>query len=625
MRPNLFSATLVLLVCGACSQTGDKLPPPPPPPTAPAVSYNWIGNANLAAPAAEGIVARAGGTAFSVLPSVNQSSTAGGLVNINPDGSFNYEAPHLFTGPDTFTYARASDGAIGTVTIAMPTRAWFVDADPAVSGDGTMLEPFNTLAAAEAQSLANDTIFIYSAATALPGGITLKAGQQLIGELMGLSRDGIVILPPGTMPAIDATTAAGATLAAGAHVAGLQFVATTFDALVVDLGGSATVSFDTISILGPGTVGRGLALDVGAGETLTLTANGFFVSGTLRGLVAAIAGDANLTFDLCSFGANTLGEMQVACTGSGTTNLILNAVTFNFDFGAGAEFSTADDANLNVNCATGSCTTLVGASPMWFQTTATGSSSLALSLLDVVMSAGKSTPVSEFVHMESSGTAMTQLLVGDTSFDCPGATAMNVINSNTSLFNFLVMSSDFTNMGAGLNVASSGISCTGTMFDCSMTNVGSLVNINNTSGLLVCGFDQVTSTAAALSGITINSTGNQSSVTFNACSLTGGNGGAIAMVDTTTVSSHLLVQNCDITNNGALGCSILHNGMGTACVDIHGTQFGRTNGLPSHIMISNPGAAGPLNLVLPNPANTALPGSMQLLFGAISSVTSCSN
>ncbi len=625
MRPYLFPATLLLVVGAACSETGDKLPPPPPTPTAPAVSYDWIGNADLVAPVAEGLVTRAGGAAFAVLPAVNQSTTAGGLVDINPDGSFHYEAPHLFTGTDTFSYARAADGAIGTVTISMLTRAWFVDADPLVSGDGTMLEPFNTLAAAEAQSLANDTIFIYSAAVGLPGGIALKPGQQLIGELMGLARDGIQILPPGTMPLIDATTAAGAILAAGARVAGVQFMATSFDALVVDLGATGTVTFDAISILGPGTVGRGIVIDVGAGETLTLNAANFGCSGTLRGLAATIAGDANLSFDLCSFGANTLGEMQVACTGSGTTNLVLNSVTFNFDFGSGVELSTADDATLGVNCATGTCSTLVGASPMWFQSAATGTSSLTLTLLDVVMSAGKSTPVSEFVHMESSGSAMTQLLVGDTNFSCPGATALNVLNSGTSQFNFLVLGSTFTNLGAGLNVTSSGISCTGTMFDCAMTNVGSLVNINNNAGLLVCGFDQITSTAAALSGITINSLGSQSSVVINACSITGGNGGALAMVDTTTGSSHLLVQNSDITNNGALGCSILHNGMGTSCVDIHGTTFGRTNGLPSHIMISNPGASGPLNLAIPNPANTALPGSMQLLFGAIGSVTSCSN
>lgn len=622
MRPMLRSACLVLLVCAACSETGNT---PPAPPLAPPVSYDWIGNADLVASSAQGIVARAGGTAFAVVPAVNQATTGGGQVNVESNGAFHYTPSHLSFGTDTFTYTRASDLAVGTVTISRATRVWFVDGDAPISGDGTLLEPFDTLAAAAAASLANDTIFVFQSVTALPDGLVMKPGQQLIGELMGLVRDNIEIVAPGTMPAIEANTTPGATLAPGARIAGLQFVALAADALVVDLGASSSVTFDTLNVLGTGLVGRGLVVDVGAGEALNLNANNFDCSGTARGLAASIAGDLTLNFEQCSFGANTLGEMQVACTGTGTTNLLFNNVTFMFDFGSGVELSAADDANLNMSCATASAGTLVGAAPMWFQTSATDTASLSLALLDMVGTAGKSTPVAEVVHVESSGNAMTQVLLSGSDFNLQDAMVLNVNNTASSQFSFLVMESSFMRVASVLSAMSSGLSCTGTIFDCTISNAYSLVNLTNNAGQLICNFDQVNATGTNLSGVSINALGTLSSMVFNACSITNGNGGALALVDSTSVSSYLLVQNCNITNNGPLGLSVLHNGSGTSCVDIHGTTFGRTNGLPSHIMLSNPGASGPLQLAPALPPNTALPGSMQLLFGAITSVLGCGN
>src|SRR6185369_17717938 len=117
---------------------------------------------------------------------------------------------------DTFTYT-LSDGTntvSGTVRILIQNRVWYVrdlvDSQNPAGGDGRSTDAFETLAAAEAASQPGDIIFVFrgdTGTTPLSGGITLKDGQKLWGEGIGLTVPGFgTLVPAGSKPRIDNTS-----------------------------------------------------------------------------------------------------------------------------------------------------------------------------------------------------------------------------------------------------------------------------------------------------------------------------------------------------------------------------------------------------------------------------------
>lgn len=76
--------------------------------------------------------------------------------------------------------------ALVVVATTAPSSAssdvWYVSAGAVSGGDGSIGAPFDSLAAAEANSAPGDTIVVLAAPTALDGGIKLKPGQRLIGN-----------------------------------------------------------------------------------------------------------------------------------------------------------------------------------------------------------------------------------------------------------------------------------------------------------------------------------------------------------------------------------------------------------------------------------------------------------
>jgi uncharacterized repeat protein (TIGR01451 family) len=117
---------------------------------------------------------------------------SGTLTLDNNAGTFTYLPNANFTGTDSFTYTLTDSAGLSdtaTVTINVINRVWYVKND-AAAGDGRSSSPFNTLAGAQAASAANDTIYIFhgdGATTGQNAGITLKAGQRLIGEGVALT------------------------------------------------------------------------------------------------------------------------------------------------------------------------------------------------------------------------------------------------------------------------------------------------------------------------------------------------------------------------------------------------------------------------------------------------------
>jgi hypothetical protein len=137
-----------------------------------------------------------GPNALSAIAIVDGPTTNGGQVDVGITGEFTYTPKAGDTAVfDEFSY-QITDGAYTvnrTVRINLRSRVWYVNNDDALaapaSDDGTSVDPFNTLAAAQTASSPNDYIFVYygdGTTTNQSSGIALKNGQHLIGQFDGL-------------------------------------------------------------------------------------------------------------------------------------------------------------------------------------------------------------------------------------------------------------------------------------------------------------------------------------------------------------------------------------------------------------------------------------------------------
>jgi hypothetical protein len=147
-------------------------------------SFNFIGNTIMNVPAVAGVLAN--DPAESVISAADTTTTGLGTVALNmADGSFVFTPALGFTGSDTFTYTVLNAASPTTVTIQIASRVWYVDNSVAVSGDGSLTSPFDTLLAARNQAATGDTIFVFAGNGTSAGqntGIMLAAGQKLLGQ-----------------------------------------------------------------------------------------------------------------------------------------------------------------------------------------------------------------------------------------------------------------------------------------------------------------------------------------------------------------------------------------------------------------------------------------------------------
>ncbi|MBC7930265.1 MAG: cadherin-like domain-containing protein, partial [Rubrivivax sp.] len=118
-------------------------------------SYNVLGNVRIQPNAAAGLLANDcdpdnGGPCNSagLTASGPSSSANGGDVTVNADGSFSYNPPAGYEGPDSFTYTVTDPTGktdTATATFTVNEMVWFVD-NAAPPGDGRLTSPFNNLA-----------------------------------------------------------------------------------------------------------------------------------------------------------------------------------------------------------------------------------------------------------------------------------------------------------------------------------------------------------------------------------------------------------------------------------------------------------------------------------------------
>lgn len=235
-------------------------------------------------------------------------------------GRFTYNPPPGFEGTDTFTY-RLTDNAnapsadadrTATVSITVSGMIWFIDNNAAscttlAAGCGRLSNPFSTLVAFDALNNGsgnnpadNDNIFIYESATAYTGGVTLRAGQKLIGQDSTASLATITGLTPpvgsATLPAMNLFGSA---------------------TIITNAGGNG-VTLNTGNTLNGFTAGNSSGSAISGTSFGTLTVSDVIVNTTGPGLYL-FTGNANTTFTSFSSSGGTNNIFLTSV--SGTTNL----------------------------------------------------------------------------------------------------------------------------------------------------------------------------------------------------------------------------------------------------------------------------------------------------------------
>ncbi len=383
--PNAFGTadiTLVLQDNGGTANGGVNMSAPatftititpvndPPALTTPVIAYATAGNTQLhvAGATIAGLASIADAASIlsksvpvdadgPVLPTVVAFSgaTPNGTVAINADGSFTYVPNVGFAGTDTFPFQVTDSAAsvAGTISISVSNMVWYVnnqtDTNNPVGGDGRSTDAFETLAAAESGSAANDIIFVFngqSATTPLTDGITLKNGQKLHGEGVGLTVTGFgTLVVAGAQPRIEAAGNAVTVLAntangdqTGVEIRGLNLASTGANAIDVTSanGQNLGVRISENTISGSGGTLEGIDINQGSTGTATLAVhdNSITAAGTGLDITRTLGAVIITTFDDNTVSGNTLGSGIVVngpvifdATPGGTLNAVNGGTT----------------------------------------------------------------------------------------------------------------------------------------------------------------------------------------------------------------------------------------------------------------------------------------------------------
>lgn len=506
-----------------------------------------------------------------------------GSVTMQTNGRFRYDPPPGFTGTDTFTYTinnEASEAQTCTVTITISNIVWFIDNNAAGNNLGTLQNPFTSLTAFNNVNLGgshqpqnDDLIYLMQGAVYAEDGVTLRNGQDLIGQAINLehiitpdadSRD--LPIPSGSArtPMITAVSNNGINLATGNIVRGVNIGNTpTGYALLGSSVGNLTIN--DVEILGTGgaiqistngtldaqleslasTRSIGSAIDLhNVNGTMLVEGSGNHIENTNAGSPAIniAGGTVNLTYSGQINKNNEGALLQVQNEHSGT--LTFNNGTLNATFGLGLQFNNAD-GEYNFNGPTllhggEAGIDIVSNSEGAFSfsnITITDPSGTAFNLFsssaDILFSGTIDDDDNTAVYINNNDNGSVTFQSGTINSPDRGIT---IINSNNSTFNFssaidlntasddalalnnndnsTITFSDSINIqtttGIGFKVTGGGtVNVTASNNSIVTTNRGTAVEISNTT----IGSDNITfqniTTDKAVNGILLNNTGSE--------------------------------------------------------------------------------------------------------------------
>ena len=604
-------------------------------------SYTSTGNVGISVSAANGLKANDFDDDISgaTITSGTFSTTGGGSIMINADGSFMYTPAVGFTGSDTYIYTLNDGNGIGggvpavdmaTVTITVSNLIWFID-NSSIAGtqDGRLNTPFKTIANFNASALptVGQVIFIKNTGTEYRGGFILKNNQLLFGSghSGGSNLASAGVLPfmvathSFTLPAINGArplirnmgtggsgNGIGIVLASGNTIRGVEIgrcelvkiSGSTFGTLtignttnpdvalsgnqnVLDLrNGVFAASSKVTSINSPDS--SGLLLNVVSG----LLASGSTLIGAMGSGSFGIdidSSSASLDFGTTNVSSFNFGP-AVSITSSGTGTFTFGSLVITSN-GGGAGLLASTGGTINIG---GTGSTITGRPALDITNTSFGSGA-TFATITSAMSSGKgvnldnvSGPVVINGGSISNSTGIGfDVNAGSSTITYAGtiSNANRAVEVTGRTGGTVTFSGNITNTGTGINVAS---------------NTGGTIAFSGSSKSLTTGGNAAV-TLATNTGATINFTGGGLAITtttgtgFNATggatavtvqgtgnTINSGTGPALNVVNTTIGTSNLNFQS--ISANGATNGIVLNATDSSGGLTVTGDGGGSNNG-----------------------------------------------
>lgn len=576
---------------------------------------------------------------------VSSTTTQGGTVAINSDGSFTYLPPAGIQGADSFTYTVTDTGnstTTGTVNITIRSMVWYVKNNAPASGSGRSTSPFNTLVAAQTASGAGSTIYIYPGDGTTSGqaaGITLKSGQRLIGAGVALDMPVQVnggalttnLLPAATQPLIDNINSGGNGVTAvdstNVEIRGLN-LAGAVNAINISATGtnSGMVTIQNNTVRSSGEAGIKIQSDSTGtlnasilSNTLTATGNGFDAQNARAGsLIIQFTGNTiSATADAVVINNAASGnttvtafkDNNVAPNTAGSGIVITSAV---FDATPGGAYQVVDAGNTLIGAAGNG----VGGAGMNL-TNVRGD--LSFTDLDIFADNGaglRATSTAAFNASSGTGFKLT-VTAGAGSLTAVGGPALDVNAATLDLQLANLTTTNSPTTGVSLAYVSGTVSATtgsinnasGTDFNVNGGNAnityggsianstGKAVSVTLHTGGIVAFTGAITGTASgdgiflnSNSGATINFSGGLTLSTGSNPAFTATSGGTVNVTGTantltTTSATALNVTNTTIGSSGLIFRSISANGAANAIVL-------NTTGSSGGLTITGTGSAG---------------------------------
>ncbi|PJF21803.1 MAG: hypothetical protein CUN56_09210, partial [Phototrophicales bacterium] len=289
------------------------------------------------------------------------TTTNGGSVSMQDNGEFTYTPPTGVTGiNDTFSYQITNGfGSVTTncdVTLQISDMIYFMDDTASPGGDGSLSNPFQTIAEHNSGSVINNSVlFIADNGLVYTGNLQLVQGQRVIGQgatgaLFGGGSLSGITLSPISVPVSYNTTGNANDWAQITNPAGNGITLNTNNTLLgIEVGNTAGYGMINTGTSSVGNLTISESRIIGTGDVLRI-ANGGTLNATFTSLSTTSAPSVGILL------GNVNGSLSATLTEIASVNDAINvsggAVNLGLNL-TGLGLSTTNGDALQVNGHTG--------------------------------------------------------------------------------------------------------------------------------------------------------------------------------------------------------------------------------------------------------------------------------